>query len=44
MVEQLKARGYADKYRSTGKPNPPDRGGVFPPQRQIVAFEVESAQ
>ncbi|WP_300274756.1 ATP-binding protein [Halomonas sp.] len=41
-LEQIKARGYADKYRSAGKPIHLIGVEFSRQQRQIVAFEVES--
>jgi hypothetical protein len=42
-LEQIKARGYADKYRSTGKPIHLIGVEFSRQQRQIVAFDVERA-
>ncbi|MBK1674948.1 hypothetical protein CKO35_17000 [Ectothiorhodospira shaposhnikovii] len=42
-LAQIKARGYADKYRSTGKPIHLIGVEFSSEQRQIVAFEVETA-
>ncbi|MCG5505440.1 PD-(D/E)XK nuclease domain-containing protein, partial [Ectothiorhodospira variabilis] len=41
-LEQIKARGYADKYRASGKPIHLIGVEFSSEQRQIVAFEVET--
>jgi hypothetical protein len=42
-VEQLKTKGYADKYRANGKPIYLIGVEFSKDQRQIVAFDVENA-
>ncbi|ANB02754.1 ATP-binding protein [Ectothiorhodospira sp. BSL-9] len=42
-LEQIKAKGYADKYRAAGKPIHLIGVEFSSEQRQIVAFDVESA-
>jgi len=41
-LEQIKARGYADKYRASGKPIHLIGVEFSSAQRQIVAFDVET--
>ena len=41
-LEQIKARGYADKYRATGKPLHLIGVEFSREQRQIVAFDIET--
>ncbi|WP_412851496.1 ATP-binding protein [Ectothiorhodospira shaposhnikovii] len=42
-LEQIKAKGYADKYRASGKPIHLIGVEFSREQRQIVAFDVETA-
>jgi hypothetical protein len=41
-LDQIKAKGYADKYRASGKPVHLVRVEFSSVERQIVAFEVET--
>ncbi|MCE8053923.1 hypothetical protein HOP61_21800, partial [Halomonas daqingensis] len=41
-LEQIKAKGYADKYRAQGKPIHLIGVEFSRERRQIVAFEVEN--
>ena len=43
-LEQIKARGYADKYRATGQPIHLVGVEFSREQRQIVAFQVETLE
>ena len=41
-IEQIKTKGYADKYRASGKPIHLVGVEFSSAQRQIVAFDVET--
>ncbi|WP_274522244.1 hypothetical protein [Ectothiorhodospira mobilis] len=44
FLAQTQARGYADKYRASGKPMHLIGVAFSREQRQIVTFEVETQQ